>query len=111
MILFFRCFYFKFAPNPTVIIYSDACLSTPINLVSEQSIIIFPNPTKDKISVSSSANVSDVEIYDVIGNSYSISKANNPNEWDIQHLSNGVYFIKIHLSNNNTIIKRFVVQK
>jgi len=82
-----------------------------MNLVSEQSIIIFPNPTKDKISVSSSANVSDVEIYDVIGNSYSISKANNPNEWDIQHLSNGVYFIKIHLSNNNTIIKRFVVQK
>ena len=96
---------------PPVTIYADACLSTPMNIVTEQSVIIFPNPTKDKISVSSSANVSDIQIYDVIGNSYSISKTNNPNEWDIEHLSNGVYFIKIHLSNNNTIIKRFVVQK
>ena len=99
------------AINAMALIYTDACLSTPMNINTEQFLMIYPNPTKDKVSISSASNISDIEIYDAIGNIYLANKTDNSNEWDIQHLSNGVYFIKIHLSNNNTLIKRFVVQK
>lgn len=96
---------------PPVTIYADACLSTPKDLKIELSTIIYPNPTKDKLNIISNHNVFEIEIYDALGNSYTVNKVNNTNEWDIQNLSNGIYFIKIYLSNNNTLIKRFVVQK
>ena len=57
---------------------------------------VYPNPTSDFISVSSTANIEEISIYDNIGN---LVKRYNPNLFtytiDLRELPKGIYLSEI----------------
>ncbi len=70
-------------------------LSNP-DFEQDQSISIFPNPTKDKVNVSGDFTLQTVQLYDVQGRLLQTQLANdNQTIIDISVHSNGVYFIKV----------------
>lgn len=72
-------------------------------------IIIFPNPSKDKIYVGANINVIKAEIYNL--NSEKICEVFNSNEIDISKLLNGSYIIQIYNTNGATYSKMFIIKK
>ena len=70
-------------------------LSNP-DFEQDQSISIYPNPTKDKVNVSGDFTLQTVQLYDVQGRLLQTQLANdNQTIIDISVHSNGVYFIKV----------------
>jgi hypothetical protein len=76
---------------------------------------LMPNPTQDRIIISLTGTEAELKTFgifnsnghimleeEIIGNSISI---------EVAKLENGLYFIKVRLSNGDTIIKKFSVQK
>jgi hypothetical protein len=65
----------------------------------KNSIIIYPNPTDEKLRVTSyELQIEKIEIYDIVGcnvGAYCIRPENKEIEIDISHLSAGMYFLKI----------------
>jgi hypothetical protein len=73
-------------------------------------IVLYPNPTTNKLSIKSSLRINELEIYSPIGqkqNHYTL-KDNNKNELEL-NLSAGIYILNI-FSGKKVIKKRFVVQ-
>jgi uncharacterized repeat protein (TIGR01451 family) len=70
-------------------------LSNP-DFEQDQSISVYPNPTKDKVNVSGDFTLQSVQLYDVQGRLLQTQLANdNQTIIDISVHSNGVYFIKV----------------
>lgn len=74
------------------------------------SVLIYPNPSKDKISVSSDSFITKIELFDLSGKKI-IEKKNNSNETslNISQLTKGTYFIQItqgNIKQSKTIIKK-----
>lgn len=70
-------------------------LSNP-DFEQDQSISVYPNPTKDKVNVSGDFTLQTVQLYDVQGRLLQTQLANdNQTNIDISVHSNGVYFIKV----------------
>ncbi len=66
---------------------------------------IFPNPTKDKIQVSSNSIIEEIQLFDIQGRFLFSAKKRTV---DLSSLSKGVYIVKIHLKNeivNKKIIR------
>ncbi len=57
---------------------------------------IYPNPTEDNIFIQSDADVTFVEVFDLLGNS--VVKTFSPlnNKIDVSELSSGIYVVRIH---------------
>jgi hypothetical protein len=76
------------------------------NSKNNPSITVFPNPTSDKVSVSSSGIINTIEIYNMLGekvySTNNFKQSTSPadrqvsNEIYFSNLQNGVYFIKIY---------------
>jgi hypothetical protein len=87
--------------------FSSASLSAEIE--NENSILIYPNPSPDEISVKSYASeIEGIEIYDVFGNTI-ISKAMHLNEVVIRLNSKGIFFYKIALKNKRAIKGKLII--
>ena len=81
----------------------------PILSIAEKGeIIVKPNPTKNQLQVISyELQVSDVEIYSVVGQKVGAYPCGRPETTiDVSHLANGMYFLKIQ-TNNGIITKKF----
>ncbi len=81
-------------------------LSTDDVVVSNDDIVISPNPfsSEIKIDLSKNKNYEEVVLYDITGRVIKQSKTNNQNSItlsNLSNLSNGVYILKL-LGNNNT---------
>ena len=74
---------------------------------------IFPNPTKDEITVISEYGIKTISVYNTIGNElYSVNNKLNKNtqiKLDLSNFAKGVYFIKINI-NNQIINQRIILQ-
>jgi len=86
--------------------------TTSVNNISDQSILIFPNPSKGEIYFDASINISSLKIYDVHGRSiYSC----NCKECDYEKLElkipNGIYFANILLVNGDQTTEKIIIQK
>lgn len=81
------------ATNEAVTIFQ--ALSNP-DFEQDQSISLYPNPTKDRVAVSGDYTLQSVQLYDVQGRLLQTQLANdNQTIIDISAHSNGVYFIKV----------------
>lgn len=80
-----------------------------INEIDPISWNIYPNPTSDKIKISTSSIISKIELLDLSGNVISSSGFTN-NVIDLSDLSTGMYFIKIWDHEHNVSAKRIIVQ-
>ncbi|OUS01492.1 hypothetical protein A9Q86_06855 [Flavobacteriales bacterium 33_180_T64] len=97
----------------TYSICSGLTLSIDENIL-EENIIIYPNPTKTNLNISSAAfiKIDNASIYDVRGRlilSKDINSSSNLNTINVNQLNSGIYFIKINVE-NTTISKKFIVQ-
>ncbi len=82
--------------------YIDPLLST--NELSKTIFKLFPNPTSISFSISNNIDVTDILIYDVQGKLTKQFDTRN-NEYNIEDLSSGLYFIKIKTNNREDILK------
>ena len=60
-------------------------------------IVIYPNPTKNIVTISSSINIDSIEIIDISSKQLMTTKVNtNETSVDISNLSAGIYFVKVY---------------
>lgn len=63
---------------------------------------IYPNPAKDKFTISAKSKIHQIEIFDMTGKLIKISAVNdNESVQDINYLSNGVYLMKVKTDDGN----------
>ena len=74
----------------------------PARITLEESLVIFPNPTSDKININKNV---DINVYNYIGDMI-ISKK-NINVLDVSKLSSGVYMLQINYK-NKSITKQLI---
>jgi hypothetical protein len=71
----------------------------------ETEISIFPNPSKDFLSIKSNLKINKIEIYDMTGIHYVLPSKNNL--INIESLEKGIYFLKVN-SDSEEQIKKFI---
>jgi len=69
---------------------------------------ISPNPATHKIKIKTSLPFSAIEIYNSFGKKVPTLMIPNEKEIDVSFLSKGVYYLKIHLKNNTSIVRKIV---
>ncbi|WP_338351355.1 T9SS type A sorting domain-containing protein [Nonlabens tegetincola] len=83
-------------------------LSEP-DTATTQQILLYPNPAKDQIEISSNSNITQYNLYDQQGKSLLLQNVNETKvSIDISHLSAGLYFIKIETELGNKTEKLIV---
>ncbi|CAN1520783.1 Secretion system C-terminal sorting domain [Flavobacteriaceae bacterium] len=82
----------------------DGSLST--NTFNSASFTYYPNPVKNTLNLSYSENISDVSVYNLLGQQV-IAKAINANQSqiDMSHLTSGTYMVKVTANNQVKTIK------
>ena len=71
---------------------------------------VFPNPTHDRVSIQADANIQNAAVYDMMGNLINTVKVNGKTfEMNFAEFDNGVYFIKLQMTNGKSQICRVVV--
>lgn len=82
-----------------------------INELNNNSLVIFPNPAKDFMTIQAVTNIKDIKVYDVTGQVV-INQTVNGNRITVNTsgFGAGVYYMKADLSNGGTIVKKVVIQ-
>ncbi|RWX01538.1 T9SS type A sorting domain-containing protein [Flavobacterium cerinum] len=85
-------------------------LSTPEFGNGLNSILIYPNPTSEVLNIraNNNATIETVEIFNNLGQQVLNSK--NKSTINVSGLSNGIYYIKVKDSNNNTGTQKLIKQ-
>lgn len=74
--------------------------------IEEQSFLIYPNPTKEYLTISSHNNITEMEIVDIQGQTVKFKLGQSTKESiDLSELKEGIYFLKIK-QGTNTFIKK-----
>ena len=89
--------------------YVTILANVGINDVDGANINIFPNPATNVINVESSNEVSNIVVYNTVGQR--VISIDNANRIDVSNLSNGTYAMRITLADGNIITRKFVVTK
>ncbi|MDI1316131.1 T9SS type A sorting domain-containing protein [Flavobacterium sp.] len=79
---------------------------------SENDLIIYPNPTVNKVYLKGVASINNLEIYNILGQSFNVLKkeiSNNELEIDISKLSQGTYIFKIE-TDSKIAIKKVIIE-
>ena len=81
------------------------------NSILNNSIAVFPNPTKGKVSITNNntLEIEQISIYSISGELFSNKVNPNTNSMDLSNLSKGVYFFKIK-TNQGVLIKRIIIE-
>ena len=90
----------------------EACAKTLGESLSENESYfnIFPNPASDNITISTNQEITEINIYNILGvNVYNEQFTMNHSQLDVNvsDFINGVYFIKVKTENGETV-KRFI---
>jgi hypothetical protein len=106
--------------NSYSIVHKNSLSIGKVSETPDNELTIYPNPAKDKLSVSYSI-VKDgkvkIELYNLLGEkieellNQSVLKGTYTKEIDLTSLSSGVYTCKMVLDKKNHIIKRIVISR
>ena len=83
---------------------ADCSFSTNENTVA--SIMVYPVPASNLISIETAVNIVSTEIYDIAAKKI-FSQENSQKLLDISQLASGQYFLKIH-TDSEVVVKRFI---
>jgi hypothetical protein len=82
-----------------------ALLSNP-GFIKDDSVVLYPNPTKGNIKINGDHTIKSIELYDVQGRILQTSIENTTTaQLDITNKANGIYFIKITTERGTNIEK------
>lgn len=84
---------------------TDCLVTLNNNTFNKINLSIFPNPTKNTITLNTLASIEKVELYNI--NGAKILELYHTKKIDVEHLSTGIYFIKAY-SNNNTFQEKII---
>jgi hypothetical protein len=81
--------------------------TTGINAASAQNVLIFPNPTKDKLFIECSSSIKKIELKSILGSNLIQQNPLSTNaQLDCSHLAKGIYIIKIET--NKGVISKII---
>jgi hypothetical protein len=97
------------------IAFVSSTLSTPEFQAANNSLKLYPNPTKGNVTLigESVANLKTVDIYNVLGSkvkTLTISAKNNRFEMNLNSLSKGIYILKLNDSNGNSKSQKLILE-
>ena len=81
------------------------------NKLSEQQLILYPNPTSGELHISNGAcPIGNVEIFDVLGIRQKAESRRQNGEMviDVSNLNSGIYFIVIESINGEKLVNKMV---
>ena len=86
---------------------------TTIDELDFNRIKLFPNPTKDNISIASSDKIKKIEVFSqsgakLISKEFFEGRKENSYSMSLENLSNGLYFIKISNFKNQTYYGKII---
>jgi myosin-crossreactive antigen len=74
-------------------------------------LLIYPNPTSGNVNFKGTKNISEIEIYNALGQKVAHLRNNNSTQFTIDlGTDKGVYILKITLSSGSQLTKRVVVK-
>lgn len=76
-------------------------------IITQNDIKIYPNPTSDIINIETSQQIDRIELFDLMGKQ--ILKTNFMDKINVSHCKSGVYLLKI-FAHNKKIIKKIVIK-
>ncbi|MDR3680432.1 MAG: T9SS type A sorting domain-containing protein [Flavipsychrobacter sp.] len=82
-----------------------------VSALVANDISVYPNPASNDLAVTvpDITDVTSISICDIYGRQIQQQTVNNSvSHLDVSSLSSGTYFIQIHMSNNNSITKKFI---
>lgn len=86
-------------------IFCDMAVSTNENRLTTNQVTVYPNPSKDKLWIESNHNITKVEIYNYFGK---LLQSSVLPFVDVSGFLDGMYFLKIRIENNNTVVKKVI---
>ncbi|MBM6497819.1 T9SS type A sorting domain-containing protein, partial [Flavobacterium macrobrachii] len=73
---------------------------------SFESLKLYPNPTKNTLNVSYNQEISNVEVYNLVGQRVAnLSPNANEGQLDMSNLASGAYFVKVTSNNATKTVK------
>jgi hypothetical protein len=84
----------------------DLNLSTSNN--SYRNIVIYPNPTKDKINISKDLDFSKISISNNLGQIITVIDKNQSGIYDLKDIKKGVYYITFYSENHKITVCKLV---
>ena len=83
-----------------------------VNLSLKQNLKIYPNPAKNIITLTSLTEIKSIEMFNILGKRiYENSNINSKKyAWNLETFSKGIYFIKIKTINNQTDLKKLIIE-
>lgn len=86
---------------------TNTTLGTTNEIVTNNIIQIYPNPTTNFINISTKKKITSAEIYDINGRQ--LLKTNNvENKISVENLPNGMYLLKLQLENGATKTEKII---
>lgn len=85
--------------EPTSYLYIDqvslkACSGLSNSIYSNNSFVIYPNPSKNKITIESDFSINSIQLHDLLGKTYPID-VTDLKTISVTHLPTGMYLLKI----------------
>ena len=90
--------------EPHYVDISNITLSTDYQEINEDNITLYPNPSNNKLFISSNQNYHRIKVYDLLGNI--VLKTNKQSNIDVSSLVSGYYFLKLE---DESIIRNSLV--
>ena len=84
----------------------DNTLSTTDFGNTNNTISLYPNPAKEVLNISSSNNITKIEVYDMQGRN--VVSNNNSSNVNIAALGKGAYIVKVVQENGSVVAKQFI---
>lgn len=102
------CYLSIYKPNGDQALFWNGQLSA--NKINKPVFSIYPNPVKDKLSISSTFNLeqAEIQVFDIQGKLRMSRKLTNTKSIDVQNLLKGFYFLQIKDVLGNSVVKKFV---
>jgi len=92
-------------------IYIYGQLITNVKELSNCKINIYPIPAQKLINIDSKENISEIQIYNLLGEVIlKMQNLEKNQKVDVSNFNKGIYFVKFISENNETIIKKIVVE-
>jgi hypothetical protein len=95
------------------VVWDNTCIITSIENRGAEIGSVFPNPASDVVNVTGIVPFYAVEILDALGRV--VAKGHAPDllsyEFNVSHLSSGVYFVRIHASGGERGMERLLINR
>jgi len=94
--------------NPNEIILTVpvtiSALSTDVeDVVVSENIKLYPNPTSDVFQISSTSNISNLVVYNIVGKEIKSFESNNGDGYDVSDIPNGMYLVRLFDYKNQVV--------